>query len=292
MANEFSLGALDLGKLLPGQTHHAVIWESIELAPRLEQLGYGRYWLAEHHGSDVAHGSPELLATVLAGVTSKMRIGVAGVLLRLYSPYKVAQDFRLLHTIFPHRIDLGIARGHIHPAREQVLAATGTQIPFEEKLAALLGYLRGTLVPVANPAHTLAPQIWMLGSHYTSMRLAAEMGTAFCYALFLDAESGASVATVLQEYRQRFKPSATLAEPAWSIALAGICADDEDQAQAMASAGPRGVVANVVGTCREWRSQFLQLRDQTGTTEFIVADLSRGLQGRLRSYELIAESGF
>ena len=112
MANEFSLGALDLCKLFPGQTHHAVIWESIELAPRLEQSGYGRYWLAEHHGSDVAHGSPELLAPVLAGVTSKMRIGVAGVLLRLYSPYKVAQDFRLLHTIFPPLLLSHFRLGH------------------------------------------------------------------------------------------------------------------------------------------------------------------------------------
>lgn len=290
MPHNFTLGALDLCKLYHGQSHRDAIWESIELAPRLEEMGYTRYWLAEHHGSDVAHGSPELLVPILAGVTKKMRIGTAGVLLRLYSPYKVAEGFRLLHTVFPRRIDMGIARGYVAPDIQEVMCGAAGGQTFEEKVSDLMHFMRGTGPCVANPARTVPPETWMLGSRHSSMKLAAQHGTAFSLALHLDLGDGPPAREIIDEYRSTFRPSAELKSPKWSIALAGICAATVDEARSMLPAGAIGVKPNVVGTPTMWRQELERLHDETGTTEFAIMDLCGGVDRRSRSYELIAGS--
>src|SRR5262245_27080962 len=111
MATPISLGVLDFCDVLPGRDPRSAVLETAELARRAESFGYSRYWLAEHHESGAAHAAPEILTAVVAGVTRKMRVGPAGVLLHFYSPFKVAEQFRLLETIYPGRIDLGVARG-------------------------------------------------------------------------------------------------------------------------------------------------------------------------------------
>jgi len=140
----FTLGALDLSPVFAGTKASDAIEMTLKVAPALEGFGYSRYWLAEHHGPMVAHSSPELLVPVIAGLTKRMRVGTAGILLRLYSPFKVAKDFRLLHSVFPDRIDLGIARG---TAREQELLlrdGVNSQVNFEQKVSDLVSFLRGT----------------------------------------------------------------------------------------------------------------------------------------------------
>jgi len=219
--------------------------------------------------------------------TNHIRIGIAGVLLRLYSPYKVAQNFRLLHTMFPGRIDLGIARGFVPPPWEEALVGNQPQAPFTEKVASLLAYLRGHGQPIPSPALTPVPEIWMLGSAATSMKLAAEYGAAFSFALFLGLPDASPVAEVLAQYRGTFKPSEELKQPKWSIALAGICAERLEEAQAMLSRVSLGVTANLVGTPAMWHEKLSQLHEETGTTEFVILDLSRGLENRAQSYQLI-----
>src|SRR5579859_4681025 len=117
----FQLGALDLCRLYDGHKPSDTVWETIELAQLLESYGYGRYWLAEHHTADVAHSSPEILTPIVAGLTRRIIVGPAGVLLRFHSPLKVAKDFRLLHTLYPGRVDLGLARGGVPEIIEKEL---------------------------------------------------------------------------------------------------------------------------------------------------------------------------
>src|SRR5262245_47998330 len=111
MTSELRLGALDFTRTSFQLGAADALQDTIDLAPHLDALGYSRYWLAEHHVQNVAHSSPEILVAVLAGLTECMRIGVAGILLRYYSPLKVAYVFQLLATLYPGRIDLGIAKG-------------------------------------------------------------------------------------------------------------------------------------------------------------------------------------
>jgi Luciferase-like monooxygenase len=116
-----TLGALDLSPVFRGMKPVDAIAMTLEIAPMHEAFGYSRYWLAEHHGPKVAHSSPELLVSIIAARTQRMHIGTAGILLRLHSPLKVAKKNRLLHSIFPDRIDLGIARGGTAPEQEILL---------------------------------------------------------------------------------------------------------------------------------------------------------------------------
>ncbi|GGM37838.1 hypothetical protein GCM10011351_25060 [Paraliobacillus quinghaiensis] len=85
--------------------------QAVELVKITEDLGYTRYWVAEHHNTNgLASSSPEILMTRLAGATSSIQIGSGGVLLPQYAPLKVAENFRMLEAMYPERIDLGLGR--------------------------------------------------------------------------------------------------------------------------------------------------------------------------------------
>ena len=105
------LSVLDQSPIRSGGTAADALRETIELAQITERLGYHRYWVAEHHGSaSFAGSSPEVLISTIAAHTSRIRVGSGGVMLMHYSPLKVAENFRLLETLYPGRIDLGVGR--------------------------------------------------------------------------------------------------------------------------------------------------------------------------------------
>ena len=106
-----TLGVLDQSPIRQGGTPAEAIEETLQLARATERLGYTRYWLAEHHNSSgLACAAPEVLIPRVASVTSRIRVGSGGVMLPHYSALKVAEQFRMLETMFPGRIDLGLGR--------------------------------------------------------------------------------------------------------------------------------------------------------------------------------------
>ena len=286
----FTLGALDLSPVYPEMNPADAISMTLEQPPLLEDMGYSRYWLAEHHGDKLAHSCPELLVPVIAERTRKMRVGTAGILLRLHSPLRVAKDFKLLHAIYPGRIDLGIARGHTSPETTALLRdGAQNEVNFEGKVEELIGYLREDREMLANPRGVPPPQIWMLGRNVTSMNLAIQLGTAFCFAAFL-VEPTADLADPIKVYQTQFVPSADFPHPMCSIAVAGACAQTDAKALEMAHAeSPIGVYATVVGSPRTCGEAIRTLHQKTGVTEFIFLDLCRYLEDKLESYRLLAE---
>ncbi|TBR26768.1 MAG: MsnO8 family LLM class oxidoreductase, partial [Reyranella sp.] len=105
------LSVLDQSPIRKGGTPAEAVRDTLELAQLCDRLGYTRYWLAEHHSSEALAGStPEVLITRVAGLTERIRVGSGGVMLPHYSAYKVAENFRMLETLFPGRIDVGIGR--------------------------------------------------------------------------------------------------------------------------------------------------------------------------------------
>src|SRR5919197_2402202 len=147
------LGVLDQSPVRSGDTPAAAIRETLELARATDRLGYHRYWLAEHHSTPALAGpSPEVLMPQVAAVTSGIRVGSGGVMLQHYRALKVAESFRVLETLFPGRIDLGIGRA---PGSDQLTAralASGGPVgvdDFAEKFADVLGFLHGAL-PTQN----------------------------------------------------------------------------------------------------------------------------------------------
>src|SRR5947209_15521429 len=139
------LSVLDQSPIRSGGTAADAINETLELAQVCERLGYHRYWLAEHHSSKgLAGTSPEVLIGQVAARTSRIRVGSGGVMLSHYSALKVAEQFRVLETLFPGRIDLGIGRA---PGSDQLTARAlrddGSPEYFPQQVADLVGFLHG-----------------------------------------------------------------------------------------------------------------------------------------------------
>ncbi len=234
------LSVLDQTPVRAGATPAQAVAETLALAALAERLGYHRYWLAEHHNSGgLAGAAPEILIGHVAALTRKMRVGSGGVMLSHYSPLKVAETFRMLETLHPGRIDLGVGRA---PGSDQVtaraLAYGHALLPIEafpHQLADLTGFLGGTLAPDhpfadihAMPEGAGMPELWLLGSSDQSAAYAAHFGFRFSFAQFIAGESGAAVAAA---YRRHFVPSAHTAQPEVSIGLSVLVADSEAEAR-------------------------------------------------------------
>src|SRR5919199_1251221 len=192
-----ALSVLDQSPVGSGRTARDAFAETLELAQLAERLGYRRYWLAEHHNTGALAGSaPEVMITRVASVTSRIRVGSSGVMLSHYSPLKVAETFRVLETLFPGRIDLGLGRAPGSDSRTAFALAQGQprQIErFPEQLTELAAFLHDAL-PEGHPYHGVrampeapgVPEIWLLGSSGQSAAYAAALGFAFSFAHFIN----------------------------------------------------------------------------------------------------------
>jgi len=237
------LSVLDQSPISDGATPSQAILETVELAKLADRLGYHRYWLAEHHSSDGLGGSaPEILAARVAAATQGIRVGTGGVMLSHYSPLKVAETFRLLETLFPGRIDLGIGRAPGSDQRTASVLAYGNPPrgprEYPSQVRDLIDFLHGRLPADhhfaglhASPLGEGMPELWLLGSSDQSAQMAAHFGTPFSFAHFITDEGGHEV---MQEYRDGFQPSADCAEPRGNIGAFVICAESEEEAQRLA----------------------------------------------------------
>jgi luciferase family oxidoreductase group 1 len=294
MSHSFRLGTLDLCHLRPGVGPAEALQATLGLAPIAESLGYCRYWVAEHHNPYVAHSSPEILLPALAERTRTIHVGTAGVLLTLYSPFKVASVFRLLSALYPGRIDLGLGR---HPANEAIrklMLGDVTQTSYADKVVELARFLRGDGEPQALPAFderswAAPPEMWILGAQSTSMEVAAENGNALCLSLFLQSEDGVDLRPVVDAYRDRFRPSPELAEPKWAIAFAGVCAETEAEARRLAAEKLPIIRPSVVGNPEQCREMIEKIRERYGTADLMLLDMAHTFEERVRSLRLLAE---
>ena len=190
----YSLSILDKSPIAEGATAHDALRFTIRLAQRAEALGYQRFWVAEHHGApSLASSAPEIVVSHLLAHTSRIRVGSGGVMLQHYSPYKVAETFRLLASLAPGRVDLGVGKapGGL-PLSTRALQRhhdKTSKLAFDEQLAELDAFLtRGVgedhplAGAVALPAPPELPQRVLLGGSPESAALAARYGWEFCYA--------------------------------------------------------------------------------------------------------------
>ena len=247
MRRKLALSVVDQSPMRAGETAAAALRDTINLAVAAEALGYRRYWLAEHHNlPNFAGTSPEALIGPVAAHTKTIRVGSGGVMLSHYSALKVAETFRLLDSLYPGRIDLGVGRA---PGSDQLTAAalaypgSAKDIQhYPRQVVDLLGYLSTGLEPghpfaeiQAGPgAKDTAPQVWLLGSRYESAYMAARLGLPFAYAHFfgLGVQEGPEI---VAGYRQQFEPSKYLDAPLVNVGVQVLCAETEEEALRIAS---------------------------------------------------------
>lgn len=308
---KIKLGVLDICRLTEDRKPYEVLHETIEVAPLVEAWGYSRYWLAEHHESDVAHSSPLVMVSLVAGVTENIRVGTAGILLAFHPPLRVAEDVRVLESFYPGRVDLGVGSGAIprkralifRGAAPSVVGAEGAEgadadayeTPDGEAYAGrvreLFTYMRGEGAVLARPRGVGRPQPWVLGSGGSQTALlAGEQGASYGLALFLK-RPAPPAPELVERYRAHFRPSEETPEPRCCLAMAGVCAETEAEAEAIARHDRNlGLRPNLVGTPAQCRETLLEYATRYQTSEFVFLDLCSRIEDRQRSYRLLAEA--
>jgi luciferase family oxidoreductase group 1 len=250
------LSILDLSPVTTATPGSAALRNSLDLARLADRLGYKRYWVAEHHNlANIASSAPEIMIGQIAAVTSHLRVGSGGVMLPNHAPLMVAERFKVLEALFPGRIDLGLGRAPgTDPATSYALRAR--QDPrqgeeFLERFQELLLLERGGFPeghPFRNvhavPADVPLPPIWLLGSSGYSAELAAAVGMGFAFAHhFADYDA----ASAMLAYRSHFKPSAALVAPYAILGTAAIAADNDAEAERIASSAELHYVRRAKG---------------------------------------------
>lgn len=190
----YRLSLLDKSPVPQGATATQALHRTVALAQRAEELGYRRFWAAEHHGSAGFAGSaPEIVVSHILAVTSRIRVGSGGVMLQHYSPYKVAEVFKVLASLAPGRVDLGVGKapGGLPDSTRalQWLHHKTAPSDFAARLAELDHFLDGTLPTdhaltgaIATPTPPELPMRFLLGGSPESAVLAAKRGWQFVYA--------------------------------------------------------------------------------------------------------------
>lgn len=322
-----SLSILDQSPIVAGATPSDAVGATLALARRADELGYKRYWLAEHHAlPGLGDASPEVLLARLTGETSRIRLGTGGIMLPHYSAFKVAENFRMLEALAPGRIDLGVGRAPGGSGLVSAALESRDAELFPEQIADTLAYLAGTsparsaFAPLrAMPSGSTVPELWVLGSSEYGALLAARMGLPYAFAHFI----GGDAPEIPRAYRARFRASSTSAVPRVIVAFAALTAPSDEEAEALALPvalwrmrlyrGIHGPIPSLeeaqryawtplerheiattrrmaVGSPQTVRRRLERLAEQYDADEAMVVTIAPDYASRLRSYELLAQA--
>src|SRR5699024_3112257 len=236
------LSVLDQSPISRGSSPEQAIKNTLKLADITEELGYKRYWVAEHHNTNgLASVSPEILIARIASHTNTIRVGSGGVLLPQYSPFKVVENFKMLEAMFPGRIDLGIGRspGGSQDTRMALLDSINKSMSeFPRQLRDLQGFLHNTLpadhryrLVKAAPRTKTVPPMWVLGLSERGAANAAEIGAGFVFGHFISPDKGQAA---METYREKFQPSPDFWQPISAVCIFVVCADTKEEAEELA----------------------------------------------------------
>jgi luciferase family oxidoreductase group 1 len=230
------LSVLDLAPIGAGQSAADALAGSTRLARRADELGFRRFWVAEHHNiPSVASTAPEVLVAHIAANTNRIRVGSGGVMLPNHAPLAVAERFGMLEALHPNRIDLGLGRAPGTDMRTALALRSTSPDRFEEQFEELRGHLGNGYAGMraVSGEHTL-PVLWMLGSTDGGARIAAALGLPFVFAHHFHPHF---TEPALELYRNLFRPSDLLDAPRTIVAAGIVVGDDGEDAARRALPG-------------------------------------------------------
>ncbi|GGE56953.1 hypothetical protein GCM10011391_39790 [Pullulanibacillus camelliae] len=327
------LSILDQSPIPNGKSAIEALKDTTRLAIEAERLGYTRFWVSEHHFSpSLAGSSPEVLISHLASKTQSIRVGSGGVMLPHYSAYKVAENFKVLEALNPNRIDLGLGRAPggmplATQALQEGYFTTGDPYPQQiDDLKTYLYNLTGDAFRfpglLATPIIETVPKMWLLGSSGGSARIAAQQGTGYAFAHFINGNGGEDI---MRWYQERFQPSVINDNPQSMVAIFAFVADSEEKAEDLArtldisllllengKATDRypstdeakrypltdydyhRIAENrkrmIVGTPEQVKTKILEMSHDYRTEEFMIVTITHNFEDKLHSYRLLAEA--
>ena len=317
-----SLGIIDQIPVFSHQSLSEAVANSVALAEHSEELGYQRYWLAEHHASPgLACVAPELMIPRIANATNTLKVGSGGIMLNHYSPYKIAEQFGFLASLFPRRIDLGLGRAPGSDLWQSQALAYGSETTgaqhYPQKISDLIELLNHR--PLEHLKHARIPpsfdkpDIWLLASSVASISLAAELGLPLALAHFIDPTCVAEVS----HYHNNYRPSANYPEPRVILGVSATCADTDERAAQLATVPrlwyerlQRGQLGDFptlaealaeitdttpnprhfIGSATAVRLRLEELAKKVGAQEIMLLTICEPFAERLHSYRLLAQA--
>lgn len=322
--SDIPLSVLDLSPVVSGGGVGDALRNTLDLARRTEELGYHRYWLAEHHNMPgIASAATAVMIGQVAAATERIRVGSGGVMLPNHAPLVIAEQFGTLEAFHPGRIDLGIGRA---PGTDQrtALALRGpgglSAENFPQQFAELLAYFEHSDQRAVNAvtAEGNKPPVWLLGSSGFSARMAGELGLPFSFAHHFSAENTLPAVAL---YRESFRPSDVLDEPYVMLGVSVLAAETDERARYLA--GPSGLTflslrkgrpiplptpeeaaaypytdiervfvedrfsSSIVGSPEAVHKGLETLLTDTGANELMITTMVHDQADRVRSYELV-----
>jgi alkanesulfonate monooxygenase SsuD/methylene tetrahydromethanopterin reductase-like flavin-dependent oxidoreductase (luciferase family) len=293
---KLTIGLLDFGIRRPSMNSMLRITDLLDYAGRADRLGFSRLWLGEHHLAQrrQAWGTPTILLPLLAGTTSRIRVGVAGILLGLHQPYHVAGEYKLLHNLFAGRIDLGLANGGVMPEVAELatgIAQLNMPQAFEKNLAKLFFCLReednmldlGTVLP---PYKGAVPPTWALSTNMgKSVQRALDYGMHFSRSIFHRGADREFHRDALQAFREEFF-ARHHRYPHVNLVIAGAVHRTSAKARAAVPQVPEGYDYNLVGTPAQFHETLLQYQHDYAVDEIIIQNVALQPKDRALSLEL------
>jgi luciferase family oxidoreductase group 1 len=242
---------LDLVAVREGGTVRQALDIALATARKAEELGFARYWLAEHHNMPgIASSAPAVLISHIAAGTSSIRVGSGGIMLPNHAPLVVAEAFGTLAELYPGRIDLGLGRapgtdGATMRALRRDRVESEEDFPRDvSELQRLLGPVQDGQRIVAMPGANTKVPIWLLGSSLFSAQLAAAKGLPYAFASHF---APRMLHQAIALYRQLFQPSAQLAKPYVIVGVPVIAAPSDAEAEFLASSTYQRVLGIITG---------------------------------------------
>jgi luciferase family oxidoreductase group 1 len=325
--NNIPYSVLELATVAVNTTPHDVFKNSLDLAQHVEEFGYNRFWLAEHHNMiSIASSATSVLIGHIAGGTKKIRVGSGGIMLPNHSPLIVAEQFGTLGSLYPGRIDLGLGRA---PGTDQVTAyairADRMQAvhQFPQEVEQIQQYFslenKGAKVR-ATVAEGVEMPIYILGSSTDSAKLAAAMGLPYAFASHF---APALLFDALNIYYNNFQPSKVLQKPYTIACINVIAANTDYEAEKISTSLMRlmvGVMTNnmdymqppeeptaeireliqepafqrmfkyaFIGSKETVKSKTQKFLKETGVNELMVVSHIYSHSDRIKSYKLFSE---
>ncbi|MGV1872886.1 LLM class flavin-dependent oxidoreductase [Agrobacterium rosae] len=318
---------LDLSPIGEGETVSKALENSRRMAIKAEENGYERIWLAEHHGMPgIASAATALVIAHVGAATKRIRVGSGGIMLPNHSPLVIAEQFGTLAALLPGRVDLGLGRApgtDMRTARALRRNMDAGAESFPQDILELQQYLGE---PIQDQAILSVPgmssnvPIWLLGSSVYSAHLAAALGLPYSFASHFAPDM---LMDAIAIYRERFQPSATLAEPYVMVGVMGVGAETDEEAQHLFTSAqqqfvnlrknirtqfPKPVESMdshwsdmermtvdhtlryaVVGSHATVERKLAEFLSDTGADELIVSMPVHDIEKRLRSVEVFAE---
>lgn len=243
------LSVLDQSPVAEGSEPAQALQNSITLARRVDELGYRRFWMSEHHAMDLlACTAPEIVLARIGAETRNIRIGSGGIMLPHYTALKVAEVFRTLYGLYPGRVDLGIGRAPGGGPMESLALRRSRKTPMEDdfpdQVSELLAFLEEDF-PTAHPFAKVkampapsqsngyaGPAVWMLGSSMWSSAAAVEFGLPYSFAHFF---SPVKTRDAIEAYMRNFRPGIRLERPEATVAVGVVCAETQEEAEFLAT---------------------------------------------------------